>query len=70
MQGFKKKSIFLTLGIIFPLSLQTSKVNAGSFGAEINRLRIPLPFQSANGAPRGATQKYWTLRTPDGPHHR
>ncbi len=35
MQGFKKKSIFLTLGIIFPLSLQTSKVNAGSFGAEI-----------------------------------
>jgi len=35
MQGFKKKFIFLTLGIIFPLSLQTSKVNAGSFGAEI-----------------------------------
>ena len=35
MQGFKKKLIFLTLGIIFPLSLQTSKVNAGSFGAEI-----------------------------------
>ena len=35
MQGFKKKSIFLTLVIIFPLSLQISKVNAGSFGAEI-----------------------------------
>ena len=36
MQGFKKKSIFLTLGIIIsPLLLQTSKVNAGSFGAEI-----------------------------------
>ena len=35
MQGFKKKFIFLTLGIICPLSLQTSKVNAGSFGAEI-----------------------------------
>ena len=35
MQGFKKKLIFLTLGIIYPLSLQTSKVNAGSFGAEI-----------------------------------
>ena len=35
MKGFKKKLIFLTLGIIFPLSLQTSKVNAGSFGAEI-----------------------------------
>ena len=35
MQGFKKKFIFLTLGIIFPLSLQTSKVNASSFGAEI-----------------------------------
>ena len=35
MQGFKKKLIFLTLGIISPLSLQTSKVNAGSFGAEI-----------------------------------
>ena len=37
MQGFKKKSIFLTLGIITPLSLslQTSKVNASSFGAEI-----------------------------------
>jgi len=36
MQGFKKKLIFLTLGIIIsPLSLQTSKVYAGSFGAEI-----------------------------------
>ena len=35
MQGFKKKLIFLTLGIISPLSLQTSKVYAGSFGAEI-----------------------------------
>jgi len=35
MQGFKKKFIFLTLGIICPLSLQTSKVKAGSFGAEI-----------------------------------
>ena len=32
MQGFKKKFIFLTLGII---SLQTIQVNAGSFGAEI-----------------------------------
>ena len=35
MQGFKKKFIFLTLGIIFPLSLQTSKVIANTFGAEI-----------------------------------
>ena len=35
MKGFKKKLIFLTLGIISPISLQTSKVNAGSFGAEI-----------------------------------
>ena len=35
MQGFKKKLIFLTLGIISSLSLQTSKVNAGTFGAEI-----------------------------------
>ena len=34
MKGFKK-FICLTLGIIFPLSFQTSKVNAGSFGAEI-----------------------------------
>ena len=35
MQRCKKKLIFLTLGIITPLSLQTYKVNAGSFGAEI-----------------------------------
>ena len=35
MQGFKKKLTFLTLGIMSSLSLQTSKVNAGSFGAEI-----------------------------------
>ena len=35
MKGFKKKLIFFTLGIISPLSLQTSSVNAGSFGAEI-----------------------------------
>ena len=35
MKGFKKKLILLTLGIISSLSLQTSKVNAGSFGAEI-----------------------------------
>ena len=35
MQGFKKKFIFLTLGLIFPLSLQTSKAYASSFGAEI-----------------------------------
>ena len=35
MKVFKKKLIFLTLGIVFPLSLQTSKVKAGSFGAEI-----------------------------------
>ena len=36
MAGFKKKKIiFLTLGIFTPLALTTSKVNAGSFGAEI-----------------------------------
>ena len=37
MEGFKKKKkiIFLTLGIFTPLVLTTSKVNAGSFGAEI-----------------------------------
>ena len=35
MEGFKKPLIFLTLGIICPLLLQTTKVNAGSFGAEI-----------------------------------
>ena len=36
MEGFKKKKIiFLALGIFTPLALTTSKVNAGSFGAEI-----------------------------------
>ena len=35
MKGFKKELIFITLGVITPLSLHTSKVNAGSFGAEI-----------------------------------
>jgi len=35
MRGFKKKFIFLTLGIISSLSRQTARVNAGSFGAEI-----------------------------------
>ena len=36
MQGFKKKSIFLILVVVMPnLFLHTSKVNAGSFGAEI-----------------------------------
>ncbi len=36
MQRFKqKKLILLTLGIISPLSFQISKVNAGSFGADI-----------------------------------
>jgi len=35
MKGFKKELIFITLGIISPLSLHTLKVNAGSFGAEI-----------------------------------
>ena len=36
MKSFKqKKFIILTLGIISPLYLQISKVNAGSFGAEI-----------------------------------
>ena len=35
MQGFKKKLIFLTLGIICPFSFQTLRVYAGSFGAEI-----------------------------------
>ena len=36
MQRFtKKKLIFLTLGIVTPFSLTTSKVNASSFGAEI-----------------------------------
>tara|TARA_B100002019_G_C20996305_1_gene463064 strand:+ start:125 stop:574 length:450 start_codon:yes stop_codon:yes gene_type:complete len=35
MKGLKKKLIFLTLAIIFPLSIQPSKILAGSFGAEI-----------------------------------
>ena len=35
MQGFKKKFIFLTFGIISLLSIQTYKANAGTFGAEI-----------------------------------
>ena len=35
MQRFKKKLIFTTFVIVSPLFLQTSKVNAGSFGAEI-----------------------------------
>ena len=35
MQGFKKKLIFLTFGIISLLSIQTYKANAGTFGAEI-----------------------------------
>jgi len=35
MQGFKKKLIFFTLGIISPLSIDTQKVYAGTFGAEI-----------------------------------
>ena len=35
MQRFKKELIFLTLGIILPLSLDVPKVNAGTFGAEI-----------------------------------
>ena len=35
MKRFKKELVFITLGIISPLSLHTLKVNAGSFGAEI-----------------------------------
>ena len=35
MQGFKKKFVFLTLGIIFPLIFHTPKLIASSFGAEI-----------------------------------
>ena len=35
MKVFKKKFICLTLGTVLPLALQTSKINAGSFGAEI-----------------------------------
>ena len=36
MQRFKqRKLIFLILGVLTPLTFTTSKVNAGSFGAEI-----------------------------------
>ena len=35
MKGIKKELIFITLGVITPLSIHTLKVNAGSFGAEI-----------------------------------
>ena len=35
MKGFKKELIFITLVLISPLSLDTLKVKAGSFGAEI-----------------------------------
>ena len=36
MKSFKKqKLIFITLGILTPLTFTISKVNAGSFGAEI-----------------------------------
>ena len=35
MQKFRKKLIFSILGLTFPLSLQTIRVYAGSFGAEI-----------------------------------
>ncbi len=35
MTGIKKELIFITLGVLTPLSLHTLKVNAGSFGAEI-----------------------------------
>ena len=35
MQGFKKKFIFLTLGLIYLVCLQTFNANASSFGAEI-----------------------------------
>ena len=35
MKGFKKELIFLALGMISPLTINTLKVNAGSFGAEI-----------------------------------
>ena len=35
MKVFKKKLLYSTLWIGLPLSLQTSAVNAGSFGAEI-----------------------------------
>ena len=35
MKGIKKELIFITLGVITPLSLHMLEVNAGSFGAEI-----------------------------------
>ena len=35
MKRFEKKLICLSVGIVLPLSFQASKVNAGSFGAEI-----------------------------------
>ena len=35
MKGLKREFIFITLGVITPLSLHTLKINAGSFGAEI-----------------------------------
>ena len=35
MKGFKKELFFITLLLISPLSLDTLKVKAGSFGAEI-----------------------------------
>ena len=35
MKGLKKELIFITLGIISPLTLHSLQVNAGSFGAEI-----------------------------------
>ena len=35
MKGFKRELIFITLGVITPLSIHTLNVNAGSFGAEI-----------------------------------
>ena len=36
MQGLKqRKIIFIILGVLTPLTFTTSKVNAGSFGAEI-----------------------------------
>ena len=35
MKGFKKEFILIIVGIIFPLSLHSLKVNAGSFAAEI-----------------------------------
>ena len=35
MQRLKQKKILLTLGLLTPIVLTTSRVNAGSFGAEI-----------------------------------